>query len=103
MAIEPHQSSSITVATPPRPSAHLSTSSKSPDRTTPEKLVVVVDPWHWPQWTFASSSFFMARGMEAQNYAAGAVKLGRDSTVILRYLLSYAHNPPTAVPDSHSA
>ena len=74
---------SITLAISPWHSEHFPTSSRSPDRTAPEKLVIVTSWRHAPHQTLDSSRFLMSAGMAAYSLAAGGVNLGSVSTVMV--------------------
>ena len=73
---------SITRATSPWHSAHLPTSSKSPDFTAPVKLVMVTSWRHVPHHTLDSSSFLFSVEIRDHKAIAGFVKLGIDSMLM---------------------
>lgn len=90
---------SITLATSPWHSAQRPTSSRSPPRTAPEKLVIVTSWRHAPHQTFDSRSLRVSGGIAFHSLAAGAVKLGKVSTFMSRCrYLDYTNDLMQVIP-----
>lgn len=74
---------STTFATSPWQTAQRPTSSKFPDLTAPEKLVIVDSRRQLPHHTLAMINFRESGGIAFHSLAAGVVKWGRVSTVMI--------------------